>query len=180
MKSGLSIRSQMFGHYNASNMLAAYAVGHHFKIDQKRIADRLSHFIPGANRSEMILYRGCTIIKDAYNANPSSMKLAVRAFSALFPQGWVILGDMKELGEATSQSHQDMIESILSTQFERIYLVGVSFSKAYQAMAAIDSRIIVKENIDGIKEKWNWEDCKDKALLLKGSRSMHLESLLDD
>src|SRR4030095_9570132 len=108
----ITMHSEMFGHYNASNMLAAYVIGKYFNVDERKIIKLLSSYIPGANRSETILLHGCKIIKDAYNANPTSMELALRDFASQYPSGWVILGDMKELGDTSMKAHQQMIDII--------------------------------------------------------------------
>lgn len=177
--SGLTFHSAMFGHYNASNMLAALAVGRHFKVDEKLIVDSLSGFIPKANRSEIITCNGCLIVKDAYNANPSSMELAVRAFATQYPDGFIVLGDMKEVGPESSSAHRHMLVVAASMSFNSIYVVGNAFTQAYNALGINDSRITPFDDIQSLKARWRWERCNGKALLLKGSRSMQLELLLE-
>lgn len=177
--SGLTFHSSMFGHYNASNMLAALAVGRHFKVDEKLIVDSLSEFIPRANRSETIMRNGCLIVKDAYNANPSSMELAVRAFAAQYPDGLLVLGDMKELGTESSAAHRQMLELVASMSFSSIFVVGSAFKEAYETVGMNDSRISPYDDIQSLKARWRWDKCNGKAMLLKGSRSMQLETLLE-
>lgn len=176
-KAGIDIRSHMFGKYNAVNMMSACAVGLHFGIDSAEINRLLSGFTAGKNRSEKIVLHGCTVIKDAYNANPSSMENAVRAFAAEYANGWVVLGDMKELGSTSLQAHQDMARWVSEFGFERIYLVGPEFEKAVNGMPDI-KQLILAPDIHSLKSQWDWSACNDKALLLKGSRSMSLELLL--
>lgn len=178
-KTNLSIQSQMFGFYNAINMLAAYAVGHYFEIPDEQIAKTLSSFVPGANRSETIQFKDCTIIKDAYNANPSSMELAIRAFHERYPKGWIILGDMKELGNETGPAHLQIIELIRGLSFEKMYLVGSAFQEALVKSGLSDDNVIVASSIEKLKSDWDWVQPKGKTILLKGSRSMQLEKLLD-
>jgi UDP-N-acetylmuramoyl-tripeptide--D-alanyl-D-alanine ligase len=178
--SNLEIQTTMFGHYNAINMLAAYTVGNYFKVDLKDIVDSLSGFVPGSNRSEVIQFNKCTIVKDAYNANPSSMELAVRSFAERFPYGWVVLGDMKELGTSTNEAHVQMIELVWSFPFKKIILVGDAFSEAISIMGVQDPRITTKPNIEALIDDWDWTNINSTAILLKGSRSMHLERLLDN
>ena len=179
VNSDFEIWSSMFGHYNATNMLASYCVGRHFLVDLKDIADSLSGFVSGANRSEMVNHKGCLIVKDAYNANPSSMELAVRAFSAQFPKGWIVLGDMKELGETSHEAHLQIIKLVAAMGFTRIYLIGTNFSKALHSSGIHDPRMLIADTIETIKKNWEWTACEGQSLLLKGSRSMHLEQLLD-
>jgi UDP-N-acetylmuramoyl-tripeptide--D-alanyl-D-alanine ligase len=178
-KADFEITSSMFGHYNAINMLAAYTIGSHFLVDLKDIRDSLSTFISGANRSEMVSLNGCLIVKDAYNANPSSMELAIQAFANQYPQGWVILGDMKELGDSSKAAHQQIIKQVIAHSFSRIYLIGTAFSEAIEMTAATDTRISIADTIEKVKEGWSWKACEGQCILLKGSRSMHLELLLE-
>lgn len=173
------IRSEMFGSYNAINMVAAFAIGAHFNVPVKAITESLSAFQSGANRSEIVHISGCTIIKDAYNANPSSMELAVKAFSERYPEGWVILGDMKELGDASERSHEDIIHVVSSAGLKKIILVGAAFKNAYNKLNPSFNEVLLADDIDEIKKDWKWESHTGEAFLLKGSRSMRLEKLLE-
>ena len=177
--SSLTLTSSMFGHYNASNVLAAYVVGKFFGVEEKRIVEILAQFVPGSNRSEKLSYRNCTIIKDAYNANPSSMELAITAFAEQFPHGWVVLGDMKEVGKESPAAHLHIINLIKSFSFDRVYIVGPDFHQAFESSAVSDVRFRTAMDIYSLRDKWNWDECQAKAILLKGSRSMRLELLLE-
>ena len=178
--SAVTIQSSMFGIYNASNVLAAYTVGNYFDVRQKELVEALSAFIPKANRSERLVYKDCILVKDAYNANPSSMELAIRAFSEQYPGGWILIGDMKELGESSPGAHLHIVQLVAAMKFGRIYLVGDAFKKAFETSGIKDPRFLPADRIESVKADWNWADCSGNALLLKGSRSMHLEQLLDD
>jgi UDP-N-acetylmuramoyl-tripeptide--D-alanyl-D-alanine ligase len=103
------IHSNLFGQYNAHNVLAAYTVGKAFDVDERDIAEAIANYVPGNNRSQTVVQHGCTIIKDAYNANPSSMELAIRAFDTIFHGGIMVLGDMKELGESSISAHAQLM-----------------------------------------------------------------------
>ncbi|HZV71896.1 MAG TPA: UDP-N-acetylmuramoyl-tripeptide--D-alanyl-D-alanine ligase [Saprospiraceae bacterium] len=174
------IHSQMFGFYNASNVLAAYTIAKHFNVPIEKIAVSLSSFIPGANRSETISHRGCRIIKDAYNANPSSMELALRAFAQQYPDGWILLGDMKELGQESDAAHRRILNVISELGFQNAVLVGNAFKSAMHNEQNLFPDFIIAESIDDVRSEWNWEKCKGKTLLLKGSRSMQMEKILED
>lgn len=177
--SAFRIHSSLFGYYNASNILAAYCVGNYFGIDNEVLYNSLSSFVSGANRSEKVSWKGCTLIKDAYNANPSSMELALDAFADQYPEGWLILGDMKELGAASDEAHLQIINLVLSKRFKKIFLIGDAFGQAFRQLQIKDLRVATAANIEDLKSHWSWKDCQGKYLLLKGSRSMHLEKLLD-
>lgn len=169
----------MFGAFNAINMVAAFTVGEHFSVERSKMIEALSSFTSRANRSEVISFKGCTIIKDAYNANPSSMEMAVRSFAEQFPGGWVVLGDMKELGEESQSLHASLIDLIRTLPFNKIILVGQEFRSAYQNIETHSAKITLADTIEAIKPTWDWAQCHGIAVLLKGSRSMHLEHLLE-
>lgn len=176
----VTIKSSMFGHYNAMNMLAAYTVGLHFNVERDVIIQQLTSFVPGANRSERIIRSGCTVIKDAYNANPSSMELALHSFAENYPNGCVVLGAMKELGIETDHAHSSIVNRAIDLGFKKIFLVGNEFLSAMpETNSGSDLTISNFNSIEELKEKWDWNDFNCSAILLKGSRSMHLEKLLD-
>ncbi|HEX5113046.1 MAG TPA: UDP-N-acetylmuramoyl-tripeptide--D-alanyl-D-alanine ligase [Saprospiraceae bacterium] len=177
--SDFQIHSNLFGFYNASNILAAYSAGKHFGVDENLMAQRLSSFVSGANRSERIIWKDCIIIKDAYNANPSSMELALHAFAEQYPYGWVVLGDMKELGPDTAAAHHQIVSKALAEKFSRLFFVGEAFRQAFASLNKKDPRVDVAANVEELKGRWNWNACAGEQLLLKGSRSMHLEKLLE-
>ncbi|MEP6647203.1 MAG: UDP-N-acetylmuramoyl-tripeptide--D-alanyl-D-alanine ligase [Saprospiraceae bacterium] len=179
LHSDLKIHSEMFGYYNASNVLAACTVADYFKVPKNDIVKSLSSFVPGANRSETIYHKGTRIIKDAYNANPSSMEMALRAFASEYQDGWVMLGDMKELGSTSDQAHQKMITIIQELGFRNVVLVGKSFIKAIEPNKIAFPNLIIGENIEEIRSIWDWTNFKDQTILLKGSRSMSLEKILE-
>ena len=181
VKNNVVIKSTMFGHYNATNMVAAFTVGKHFNVDSDSMVMSLSSFIPGANRSEVISHNGCTIVKDAYNANPSSMELALYAFAERFKNGWVVLGSMKELGLESEKAHRHIIQIAQSLKFDHIFLIGDEFKTAITNMnLQLSPPFTASKNIEELKNNWEWEKCKGKPILLKGSRSMHLEKLLEN
>ena len=179
IESKQQIHSQMFGFYNASNVLAAYTIGLHFNVPQEKMVKSLSSFIPGANRSEVILHKGCRIIKDAYNANPTSLTLALQAFAQRFPEGWIVLGDMKELGEESENAHQQIIGLIAELGLKYVILVGKAFKSALENRPIKFSSLVTADDIDEVRAGWSWEKYQDQTLLLKGSRSMNLEKLLE-
>ncbi|HUR31353.1 MAG TPA: UDP-N-acetylmuramoyl-tripeptide--D-alanyl-D-alanine ligase [Saprospiraceae bacterium] len=179
--SGVLIHSNMFGEYNAANVAAAYVVGQHFNVDSHNIIQSLSSFIPGSNRSELVSYAGSTVIKDAYNANPSSMEFALLAFAERYHDGLVILGAMKELGSESESAHQHIINVVEKSGLKKAFLIGIEFTSAFANMNEnFLTNFILVDNIEELKKKWDWNDHTGKAILLKGSRAMHLERLLDD
>lgn len=176
----VTIHSRMFGHYNAINMVAAFTVGVHFQVETQKMITSLSSYIPGNNRSEVIDHKNTTIVKDAYNANPSSMEMAILAFGEQYKNGWLVLGDMKELGGESVEAHKQILDLTKTRAFERVYLVGNEFNIACKASGLHhDRKYRTFNSVDELKKIWNWGDCKGKSILLKGSRSMKLEQLLE-
>lgn len=172
------IQTRMFGRYNAANMLAAYTIGLHFGVPQDRIANALAEFVSKGNRSEEITHQGCRFIMDAYNANPSSMRLALQAFAEKHPDGWVVLGDMMELGNEAQMFHTEIISLLRTFDFEKIFLVGTHFTAAFKAMVIHDERFKTFLQTDVFLAEWNWQHGEGKTIFVKGSRSMQLERIL--
>ncbi|HRY98081.1 MAG TPA: UDP-N-acetylmuramoyl-tripeptide--D-alanyl-D-alanine ligase [Bacteroidales bacterium] len=168
------IDTQLSGSYNLPNLLAAAAIGRHFDVPWALIAHALSSYAPKNNRSEIRKSASNTLILDAYNANPSSMEASLLHFSALGgDHKWAILGDMLELGEEAEDEHRRILELALSMELERLVLVGPVFSRVADARDAVfaDTRSC---------RAWLKEHAPSEALvLLKGSRGIHLEDLLD-
>ena len=180
-KGNVEIHSAMFGHYNAINMVAAYTVGKHFDVEENKIIQLLSGFVPGANRSEIISFNNTTVVKDAYNANPSSMEVSIRSFADRFGSGIVVLGSMKELGNESIESHQSMIALVNKLNFKKAFFVGQEFKEAFVNLnQPLYPGFTFIEDVDNLKKQWNWNEMQGKAILLKGSRSIQLEKLLED
>lgn len=176
----INIQSSMFGQYNAINMLAAYTIGCHFNVNPRAMEEQLSSYKPDSNRSQTLQHHNCTVIKDAYNANPSSMELALTSFAQRNKSGVVILGDMKELGSETDSAHRHIVEVIKNLKIATAILIGDNFKNVITTFSSADiGNITHFESIEDLKKIWSWDDCAAKVVLLKGSRSMHLERLLD-
>jgi UDP-N-acetylmuramyl pentapeptide synthase len=106
------------------------------------------------------------------------MEVAIRAFGENFPNGILVLGDMKELGKESTAAHQQIMRLVLQGKFSRICFVGDEFSKAASEAGLQNTIFRFAKDIDELKSHWNWEDCPGQAMLIKGSRSMRLEQLL--
>ncbi len=174
----VSIQTRMFGRYNAANMLAAYAIGLHFGVPQSKIETALAGFVSKGNRSEEVTHQNCHFVMDAYNANPSSMRLALQAFAEKHPHGWVVLGDMMELGHESQVHHAEIISLLGTLDFENVLLVGTHFSSALSTHALQDQRFRPYLKTEDLLAEWTWEACKGKTVFVKGSRSMQLERIL--
>lgn len=165
------IKTHIIGHYNFINLLCAACVGNYFKVDIEKINEALSEYVPDMNRSQLEKTANNTLILDAYNANPSSMKVAIENFAKLDGDNkLLIIGDMFELGEYAAEEHKKIVDLINEKKLSNVILIGSEFSKTNS----------------GFKTFLNTQDClanlksepqKSKLILIKGSRGMKLEIL---
>ena len=125
-----TVETHMIGSYNLDNVLAAVAVGRFFKIPAERISRAIAAYEPTNNRSQFKKTDNNELIIDAYNANPSSMKVALDNFITMPVQPKaIILGDMRELGPTSDELHAEVVEQIKKGQFDKVFLCGEHFSK---------------------------------------------------
>lgn len=172
----LLLNMNLPGKYNFDNILMAIAVGHYFNIDPDKIKSSLESYIQGANRSQHIHHSTNEYILDAYNANPLSMSEAIKSF-----QAWntnkkkiLILGEMKELGESREPEHQKIIDLINQFHWDRICLVGPSFNALGK-----DKDHLYFNDVQALKLWYNNNTFNDTVFLIKGSRSLTLEKMMD-
>ncbi len=168
----INISSSLYGVYNFQNIMAATTIGRYFKVSNEGIAQAILDYIPTNNRSQIINFQKNIIYLDAYNANPSSMSAALLNFSLLETERKiVILGDMLELGKYSRIEHEKIYELAKSLNFEKIILVGQEFEE-------IDTPNHF-ENVEQLKKWWLHEKLTDYHVLLKGSRGIKLEKMLN-
>lgn len=166
------IKSQLIGDYNYNNIAAAITIGNYFETSFNEIKEAIENYIPTNNRSQIIQKENSKIILDAYNANPSSMEVALKSFDKLTDNNKIlVLGDMFELGEIAANEHQQIAE--LSESLDaNVYLIGENFSKTSTKKALKFERF--SDFINSINSK----DFDNSTILIKGSRGMALERLL--
>ncbi|HXB11582.1 MAG TPA: cyanophycin synthetase, partial [Bacteroidia bacterium] len=170
----VEIQSQLAGRYNFYNILVATCVGFHFGLKISQVKHAIENYIPSNNRSQILKKESNTIWVDAYNANPSSMKTAIENFAEIPQKGKVlILGDMFELGNDSKMEHQALADLIENKKvWDGVYLVGKEFAKVTSSakhFEAMDDFI-----------KWiSTNPLKEKTILLKGSRGMQMERVLE-
>jgi UDP-N-acetylmuramoyl-tripeptide--D-alanyl-D-alanine ligase len=170
----LEIESQLIGSYNFNNIAAAITIGNYFDIDSTTVKTVLENYISTNNRSQVIQKNDVRIIMDAYNANPSSMQAALENFKNLEASSKIaILGDMFELGETAVDEHQKIAEFAEELNLKLVFLIGELFSKTAtnDAIKFID--------FDTFKNNYNSTEFSNSTLLIKGSRGMKLERILD-
>jgi UDP-N-acetylmuramoyl-tripeptide--D-alanyl-D-alanine ligase len=172
----LKITSNLIGLYNANNINAALAIGNYFEVPNDSIKAALEGYVPENNRSQMISKGTNQIILDAYNANPSSMAVAIENFKQLdSPNKIAILGDMFELGDESLHEHKQIVNS-LSNQNEIVcHFVGTDFfANRFNA-----ENFHFHATYEDLAACINEQKINQSTLLIKGSRGMALERTLD-
>ena len=173
---GKTIESQLFGEYNYSNIAVAVALGKFFDLNLEQIEEGISGYRPTNNRSQIIHKGTNKITLDAYNANPSSMKASITSFvNNREKKGVVILGDMFELGTQTASAHQEILNLVVETNVESILVVGKYFFKTQTQ----DPRVQFFSTLEEIKNFLIQNPFDKSDILIKGSRGMTLETLLE-
>ncbi len=170
------INSQLIGTYNFNNIAVAVAIGKHFNVSNEDIKQAIEEYVPTNNRSQILKKGSNKIILDAYNANPSSMKVALENFSGLTdPTKIAILGDMFELGNEAQNEHQSIAELARSLKIDSLYLVGENFQK----VTISNNRIQQFNSFEDFKDHFSNLSMENTTLLIKASRGMALERIVD-
>ncbi|MDD3721057.1 MAG: UDP-N-acetylmuramoyl-tripeptide--D-alanyl-D-alanine ligase [Lutibacter sp.] len=168
------IESNLIGKYNYSNIAVAVAVGNYFNVSENDIKNAIESYTPANNRSQIIEKGSNKIILDAYNANPSSMQAALENFAQLKDGNKVVfLGDMFELGKDSKAEHEKIANLVISYNFSKVFLIGKAFSTTGVKNA------FVSESYESFKNSTNYSNINNATILIKGSRGMALERLLD-
>mgnify|MGYP000911626780 CR=1 FL=1 len=167
------IKSQLIGKYNYQNIAAAIAIGNYFNVEVNEMKDAIENYIPSNNRSQIIQKGTNKIILDAYNANPSSMQAALENFKQLEDSSKIVfLGDMFELGNESTLEHQKIAELATSFHFKEVYLIGKAFSTTNVKNA------FIYDSFEAFKTS-KMNPILNATILIKGSRGMALERILD-
>lgn len=170
-----TVNTQLVGNYNFTNVLAAIALGIHLNVPPEQIVTAIEQYCPTNNRSEIRKIGTNTYILDAYNANPTSMEAAIRSFAAQnHPNKWLVLGDMFELGDQAKTEHSNIIQLLRELKLKNVVLVGNEFGKAKGKFLC--------EHFTSAVDAAQWMKTapllNNALILLKGSRGMHLETII--
>lgn len=166
------IKTQMAGVYNLPNILCAVAAGKYYHVPDEKIKKAIESYVPSNSRSQLIHKGTNTIILDAYNANPTSMKAAIENFAAIHAEGKVlVLGGMMELGDESIAEHEQIVKLIEKYEWKKVALTGGDFSKVTHPFLYFNTAMETSA--------WLTEQHMEHThLLIKGSRSMQMEKTL--
>jgi len=170
------IKSHLIGLYNATNISAAITIGNYFGVSDEAIKEAIESYIPENNRSQLISKNGNEIILDAYNANPSSMQVALENFIQLDkPNKVIIIGDMFELGEDSLKEHKSIITILKNNNTIKCYFIG----KDFYANKEEKDNLQFYSDFNSFTEYLKKNHFSKSTILIKGSRGMALERTLD-
>jgi UDP-N-acetylmuramoyl-tripeptide--D-alanyl-D-alanine ligase len=172
-ESPLIIETQLVGDYNLPNILCAVAVGKHFDVPLEKIIRSIEEYAPGNSRSQMLIKGSNHIILDAYNANPSSMKVAIENIANIRANKKVLmLGAMMELGQESLAEHQNVVDLIKKYEWDNVVLVGGDFARATHPFTYL-------ETAEKAAEWAKQQNFRNSYILIKGSRSVQMEKTLE-
>lgn len=166
--------SSIYGGYNFQNLAAAVAVGRHFGVPDHKIAEGICAYKPDNLRSQVVKKGEAHVIIDAYNANPDSMRAALDVLSSSKGEKWVILGDMLEL-EDEAQQHRELGARLHEVGIDKILLVGPLMRFAAESAPGA----VHVDQTEELIPLLQGHSVGAATILIKGSRRMKLESLLE-
>lgn len=168
--------SVLTGSYNSVNIAAAVCIGTYFKVPQDAIQKSIAAYTPKNNRSQLVHSGNNTLVMDAYNANPTSMRAALESFQN-YPaeKKWVILGDMFELGTSAEHEHQEIASYVEKMSLDKAFLVGSNFKK----VSTSGNNMSKFENFQDLELSLKQSPPENTYILVKGSRGMALERVQD-
>ena len=170
------LKTQLAGEYNAINLAVALEVGDYFDVPYSDMKSALEAYEPSNNRSQIVKTEKNTVVLDAYNANPASMAVAIANFKNLPDKNKVLmLGAMKEMGAYSKAEHQNLVDLVDVDDFTEKYLVGEEF----KVLDTKPESINFFSNTEDLKTYLNQKTISGSTVLVKGSRSMKMETLID-
>lgn len=167
-----TLQTQLTGAYNFPNVMAAVTVGLYFDVPGHKIKEAIERYVPSNNRSQVVKKGSNTVIMDAYNANPSSMRAAIENFTGIRADKKVLLlGAMMELGPDSVKEHQALVDLLQRTHWHAVVLVGGDFSR-------VQHPYLYLENAAAAAQWLQQQQFTDTYILVKGSRSIGMEKVL--
>lgn len=167
------VATRLIGEYNFQNALAAVAVGSYFGVEPEKIDTALAAYEPTNSRSQLKRTAANTLIIDAYNANPTSMRASILNFQKMeAAEKMLILGDMRELGAESDSEHRAILALLDECGFNDVCLVGEIFK-------GLNSRFRSYSDAGELAEELKRQPVRDKTILIKGSNGIHLGSIVE-
>jgi UDP-N-acetylmuramoyl-tripeptide--D-alanyl-D-alanine ligase len=175
-ENGEDVQTHLIGAYNFENIAAALCIGKYFQVPAALANQAVAEYLPGNMRSQMIQKETNTVILDAYNANPSSMQVALENLAAVKAlHKMVILGDMFELGEEAEKEHRLIGQLAKTLGFEKVYLCGTLMKATKEAFPDA----ILFENKTLLMEALKKDPPRNATILVKASRGIGLETIVE-
>lgn len=168
------VKTQLTGIYNFNNALIAYAAGSIFNVNEDLIIKGIANYTPTNHRSQVVQLGQLTLILDSYNANPSSMQVAIENLASKKHTNKIaVLGDMFELGEYAHEEHSKITILAESLDIQQIHLIGTNFNKVKT------NRALKHDTYEAFERQLSLNKDTDALVLIKGSRGMALERILN-
>ncbi len=178
LASGVVINTNLVGAYNADNVMAALAVGAHFGVSIEEAVKAIEAYVPSNNRSQLTKTEKNTLIVDAYNANPSSMTVALNNLAAVVADRKVaLLGDMLELGSDSSALHSEIAQLAFDSGVSLVCFVGAEFGKVWDALQDKCGSLWFATS-DELAQWLAENPVEGASVLIKGSRGTRMEKVL--
>ena len=176
----LTLETNLIGEHNILNLLFGIALAKEFGIEPGEIADKLKDIKLTAMRFQKVENANIVYVNDAYNASPISMEKAILTFSDIYNERYkvVVLGDMLELGDKGTEFHEDLEKILRNTKQNEILLYGPLMKSLYEKIK--DMNVFHYEDKSLIRERLRKYDTEKLAVLLKGSRGMRLEEIIEE
>ena len=172
------VKTHLVGAYNATNVMAALAVGREFEVPVADAVEAIASFVPANSRSQMMRTQRNVLIADAYNANPSSMNAALDNFAAMHsPVKVALLGDMRELGTDSVKEHVAILRKASSIGC-RLCLVGEEFGKALKELPEVKAEWYADSS--ALASALHASPISDATVLVKGSRGIRMETAIPE
>lgn len=166
------VKTHLVGDYNMDNALAAITIGCFFDVRPQLINEALASYIPKNSRSQFEKTDNNTLIIDAYNANPTSMKAALDNFvNYPFSPKALIIGEMRELGDIAQAEHQQLVDFIGASSYTTVYLVGRYFKE-------VTTDFPVYEDVDALIQELTIHTLSGHCVLIKGSNGVRLDKVV--
>lgn len=176
----LTVKTNLIGSYNADNVLAALCVASYMDVPAADAIAAIGEYVPSNNRSQLTRTERNTLVVDAYNANPTSMRAAIENFAMLkMPAKVLLLGDMLELGQDSIQEHKAILELALEKGFEKIFLVGGEFAQAASQLPGRGGDLSLFEDSASLRDYLKEKPLSGCSILIKGSRGKRLERVIE-